>query len=133
MAATISVRVWVFAGAPGVVALTVTEDVPSGVAEEVEMLRLTETGLPLVGETEAAGANWQVAPAGRFEHARVTEPLKLPAAETEKVAGALVPPGVVVTLAGDGGPSEKSTICKVRGKSWVMLAESVPTACRLNA
>jgi hypothetical protein len=48
-------RVWVLAGAPAVVALIVIGNVPSGVLGNVEMLKLIETGLPLVGATEAEG------------------------------------------------------------------------------
>jgi hypothetical protein len=44
-------------------------------------------------------------------------PLKLPEAETEREADALVPPGVTLTLAGDDAPIEKSTMCKVSEKS----------------
>ena len=40
---------------PGVVALIVIGNVPSGVLDNVEMLKLTETGLPLVGATEGEG------------------------------------------------------------------------------
>jgi hypothetical protein len=47
--------VWVLAGAPAVVALIVIGKVPSGVLDKVEMLKLTETGLPLVGATEVEG------------------------------------------------------------------------------
>ena len=46
-----SVRVSVFAGAPGVVAVTVMGNVPSDVLRAVAICRVTETGLPLVGET----------------------------------------------------------------------------------
>jgi hypothetical protein len=44
-------------------------------------------------------------------------PLKLPEAEIERDAGALVLPGVTLTLAGEGVPREKSTMCKVSKKS----------------
>jgi hypothetical protein len=42
-------------GAPAVVALIVTGNVPSGVLDDIEMLKLTDTGLLLVGATEIEG------------------------------------------------------------------------------
>jgi hypothetical protein len=111
------VSVWVLAGAPAVVALIAMGKLPSGVLGDVEMLKVTETGLPFVGNSEAAGSNWQVEPAGKFEQESDTDPLKLPEAETEREADALVPPGVTLTLAGEGAPREKSTMCKVSKKS----------------
>jgi hypothetical protein len=92
-------------------------NVPRGVLDNVEMLKVTDTGLAFVGETEAAGRNWQAAPAGKFEQERDTELLKVPEAETEREVDALVLPGVTLTLAGDGAPREKSTICRVSEKS----------------
>jgi hypothetical protein len=52
---TIRVTVRVLAGAPAVVALIVIGKVPSGVLDDVEMLKVPDTGLPLVGATEAEG------------------------------------------------------------------------------
>jgi hypothetical protein len=51
----IRVIVRVLAGAPTVVALIVIGNVPSGVLCNIEMLKLTDTGLPLVGAAEAEG------------------------------------------------------------------------------
>jgi hypothetical protein len=59
----------------------------------------------------------QTAPAGKPEHESAIEPLKLPAAETERETVALVFPEVMLTLAGEGTAREKSTICKVSKKS----------------
>ena len=103
-------------------------NVPSGVLDNVEMVKLTDTGVVLVGDTELDGCNWQAAPAGKFEHERAMEPLKLPAAETENETAGLVLPGVTLTLAGEGAPKEKSTMCRVNGKSLVTVAASVPCA-----
>jgi hypothetical protein len=114
---TFRLSVWDLAGAPAVVALMVIGNVPSGVLDDVEMFKLTDTGLALVGETEVEGSNLQIAPAGKFEHESATEPLKVPEAETESEADALVLPGVTLTLAGEGAPRAKSTICKVSRKS----------------
>ena len=114
-------------------ALIVIGNVPNGVLDEVVIFKVAETGLPLVGETVVDGWNLQAAPVGKFEQESVTLPAKLPAAETEKEAAALVFPGVTLTVLDDGGLRLKSTICKVREKSWVTVAGSLPAACRLNA
>jgi len=50
-----SVRVCVLAGAPGVLALIVIGNVPSGVLRAVPICRFTETGFPLVGKTLGDG------------------------------------------------------------------------------
>lgn len=55
MLPTLRVRICVFGGAPGVEALIVTGNVPSGVLDTVEMLKLTDTGFPFVGAIEAEG------------------------------------------------------------------------------
>ena len=52
---TIRVSGSVLAGAPAVVALRVIGNVPNGVLDNVEMLKLIETGLALVGATEVEG------------------------------------------------------------------------------
>lgn len=52
---TIRLSVSFLAAAPAVVALIVIGNVPSGVLDDVEMLKLTETGLLLVGATEDEG------------------------------------------------------------------------------
>ena len=112
-----TVKVCVLAGAPGVVALIVIGNVPSGVVDDVVTLKLAETGLPLVGETEDDGWNLQTAPEGKFEHESVTAPLKLPAAVIENKIAALAFPGVTFTVLGDGALSPKSTICTATEKS----------------
>jgi hypothetical protein len=123
----------VLAGAPAVAALRVIGNVPSGVLDKVEMLKLTDTGFALVGATAVEGWNLQAAPAGKLEQETDTEPLKLPVAESNNETDALVSPGVTLTLAGDAVPREKSTICKVSENAWVILVASVPTACKLKA
>jgi hypothetical protein len=75
----------------------------------------------------------QALPAGKFEQESDTEALKFPLAESNNETDALILPGVTLTLGGDGAPREKSTMCRVSEKSWVMLVASVPTACRLKA
>ena len=45
---TLRVRICVFGGAPGIAALIVTGNVPSGVLDTVEMLKLTDTGFPFL-------------------------------------------------------------------------------------
>jgi hypothetical protein len=52
---TFRLSVWVFAVAPAVVALIVIGNVPSGVLDNVEMLKLTDTGLLFVGVTDLDG------------------------------------------------------------------------------
>ena len=54
---------------------------------------------------------------GKFEHESATEPLKVPEADTEREADAVVLPGVTLTLAGDGAPRKKSTMCRASEKS----------------
>jgi hypothetical protein len=54
---------------------------------------------------------------GKFEHDSATEPVKLPAAEIERDAADVVPPGATLKLDGDGALNEKSTICKLSKKS----------------
>src|SRR5437763_15064542 len=113
MLPTTSVRVCVLEGAPAVLALILTGNVPNGVVDDVEMLRLIETGLPLVGDTAVEGWNWQATPIGKLEHESVMEPLKLPVAETEKETGPFTLPRVTFRLAGEGAAREKPTICNV--------------------
>jgi hypothetical protein len=52
---TIRVSDRVLAGAPAVAALRVIGNVPSGVLDKVEMLKLTDTGFALVGATAVEG------------------------------------------------------------------------------
>jgi hypothetical protein len=115
-------------GSPGLEALIEIWDVPSGVLEVVATLRAREIGLPRVGDAEDDGWNWQLAPDSKPEQESVTVPVNELNAETTSETGALVFPGTTLTLAGDGAPKLKSTICNVSATSWVTLAESVPTA-----
>ena len=116
------------AGSPGVEALMVICELPIGVLTDVLTLKVSELGFPFVGATEFAGWNWQLAPCGRPEHDSVTEPVKEPRAETSRATGEVVLPGATLTLFGEGDPRLKSTMCNVSEKSWVTVAESVPTA-----
>ena len=50
-----SVRLCDFAGAPGVLAVIVMGNVPSGVLGVVAICKFTEAGFPLVGETVVDG------------------------------------------------------------------------------
>ena len=125
-------RVCVLVGSPGLEATIEIWDVPSGVLEDATTLSVKEIGFPLVGNADGDGWNWQLAPEGKPVQESVTVPVNELSTETSSATGALVLPGTTLTLAGDGAPKLKSTICNVSVTSWVTLAESVPTAWRLN-
>ena len=95
----------------------VTGKVPNGVVEAVETVKLTTTGSVFVGDTGLEGWKLQAAPVGKFEHDSATEPVKLPAAKTEREAADVVPPGATLSVVGMGALNEKSTICKLSKKS----------------
>lgn len=98
-------------------AVIVIGKLPVGVEDAVEILRVTETGLPATGEIEEEGWNSQAAPEGRPEQDSATPPVKLPTAPTWKEAAPLVAPGVAVMLGGDGVLNMKSALCRVSAKS----------------
>lgn len=54
-ALTINVKLCVFVGAPGTAALIVTGKIPAAVPADAATVRVTVTGLALVGETDAEG------------------------------------------------------------------------------
>ncbi len=68
-------------GPPAVLALIVIGKLPTGVAEDVEIVSVTFTGACTTGETEV-GVKLHVAPAGRPVHDKVTVASKGPRAET---------------------------------------------------
>jgi hypothetical protein len=129
---TVRLTLCVFAaGAPGVVAEIVMGVVAAGVLNVVPNVSVTVAGK---ADTDADGEKVHVTPAGipLAGQARVTVPLKEPAPVTCKATPEDVLPCETETLAGDGVPSRKSTMCSVTAASCVVTDESAPTACTLN-
>lgn len=124
-------------GSPGLEALIEICVVPNGVLELVITLSVREIGLPLVGDAEDDGWNWQLAPDGKPEQESATVPVNELSAETTSETGALVFPGTTLTLAGDGALKPKSTACNVSdvmchagriGSNRVKIEQVIPTA-----
>lgn len=129
---TVRLTLCVFgAGAPGVVAEIVIAVVPVGVLAVVLKVSVTVAGS---ADTEAVGEKVHVTPVGipLAGQASVTVPLNDPAPVTTKATPEEVFPCCTETLAGDGAPTPKSTMCSVTAASCVVVAASAPTPCTLN-
>lgn len=99
------------AGAPVEVAETVTLYCPPGVAVVVPTVIITVTGALAVGFTVAEGAKLQVTPVAGALQESVTAPAKVPSAVTCAITVEL-PPGSMLTLAGEGVPNVKSATAR---------------------
>ena len=129
---TVSAKVCVLAdGAPGVVAeIETVTGPPSGVPNAAVTVRETVTGCDAIGLTELDGENRQFAPDGRpLAQFSVTNPSKLPAADTVNVIACDVSPWPTLNELGLGAVKLKSTTCKTTGASCEIACGSVPTAC----
>jgi hypothetical protein len=104
--------------------------VPIGVVVAAVNVSVTVAG----ADTDAEGEKLQLTPVGipLAGQASLTVPLNAPTPETMNVTPPDVPACAIVTLAGDGVLSAKSTTCSVAGASCVMVAASAPTPCMLN-
>ena len=96
-------------GAPEVAAEIVMGDVPTGVAVEVPIISVTETGAAAVGFTLALGEKLQFAPLGRPLQASDTAPWKDPDPVTWNVIACDVDGRFTVTVLGEGVEMPKST------------------------
>jgi hypothetical protein len=101
---------------------------PSAVPEVAVTVKVTVTGFPAVGLTEAEGKKWQAVPLGRPEQLKVTGAAKIPEAVTWNVLPGDVAPCATTIELGLGAVRLKSTMCKVTGTSCRSVCESVPTA-----
>ena len=102
-------------------------DVPRGVPAPVLIVKVTVAGLPEIGDTVLEGWNMQAAPAGKPLQERVTAWLNAPEAVTSNATGPEVLDGFTVRLAGAGVARLKSTTCRVKEKSRVVVLASLPT------
>ena len=95
---------------------------------------VTFAGEPEVGLTVPDGEKVQLEPGGFPEHARVTEPTKLPLALICSAMGALLLPAATFTEA--GGPTAPLklafTTCSVTACERAMASVSLPEALRLK-
>jgi hypothetical protein len=121
------------AGAPEVVAESVTVELPTGVLTAAVTVNVTVTGVLEVGFTVAEGEKAHAAPVGRpLGQLSVTEPEKEPDADTTNVLWFEVPPCTTFNVFGFGAVSAKSTTCSVAAASWVVVPASVPTPWALK-
>ena len=101
-------------------------EVPRGVPAPVLMVKVTVSGLPETGNTELE-SKLQAAPAGNPLQERVTSWLNEPEAVTSNAVGPETLEGFTMRLPGAGAVRLKSTICRVREKSRVVVLASLPT------
>ena len=117
------------AGAPVVVAESVTVELPTGVANAAVTVNVTVTGVEDVGFTVADGENTHAAPAGSpLGHVSATEPANDPDADTVNVLWFEVAPCTTFNVFGLGAVTAKSTTCSVTAASCVNVFASVPIA-----
>lgn len=132
-ATTLSVKVCILAaGAPLLVALTVTAD--AAIGDDAGMFTVSPivTGAVAVGFTALEGAKEQVAPAGNPEQARFTVPLNEPRPVAWKLMTCDVVPRGTLTLEGLGAVRPKSTTWRTSGASCVVACASLPEPWILN-
>ena len=90
------------------------------------MVKVTVSGLPEIGNTEVV-SKLHAAPAGKPLQERVTSWLNDPEAVTSNAADPETLDGLTVRLPGAGAVRLKSTMCRVREKSRVVVLASLPT------